>query len=98
MPSTTADRLRALLRWARGSTRRVAALLGVSQWTVQRWVTRKAGVAGALAPAMSRRSRTSCGHGGSPESVRAGELRQEHGVVVHARAQVRFPCWCRYFG
>ncbi|MEV7699872.1 Homeodomain-like domain-containing protein [Streptomyces avidinii] len=40
LPSTTMGRLRALLRWEDGSTRQVAALLGVSQRTVQRWVTR----------------------------------------------------------
>ncbi|MFB8029726.1 helix-turn-helix domain-containing protein [Streptomyces sp. NPDC055990] len=39
VPSSTEARLRFLLTAHRGSTRRVAAHLGVSQRTVQRWVT-----------------------------------------------------------
>ncbi|MES4892344.1 helix-turn-helix domain-containing protein [Streptomyces sp. NPDC096012] len=41
VPSSTEGRLRFLLKAHRGSTRRVAAVLGVSQRTVQRWVTKK---------------------------------------------------------
>ncbi|CAM5708196.1 telomere-protecting terminal protein Tpg [Streptomyces purpurascens] len=42
-PSGTEARLRFLLKTHRGSTREVAAVLGVSQRTVQRWVTKKPG-------------------------------------------------------
>ncbi|MCF3184598.1 helix-turn-helix domain-containing protein [Streptomyces polychromogenes] len=62
---TTADQLKALLRWERGSTRQVAAVLGVSQRTVQRWVTPKPGSQGRPNPATSRGSRNSCGPAGS---------------------------------
>lgn len=44
VPSSTEARLRFLLAAHRGSTRKVAAVLGVSQRTVQRWVTKKPGV------------------------------------------------------
>lgn len=43
IPSSTEARLRFLLTAHRGSTRRVAAVLGMSQRTVQRWVTKKQG-------------------------------------------------------
>ncbi|WP_406225715.1 helix-turn-helix domain-containing protein [Streptomyces anulatus] len=43
VPASTAARLRFLLASHGGSTRRVAAVLGVSQRTVQRWVTKKPG-------------------------------------------------------
>lgn len=43
VPSSSEARLRFLLATHQGSTRRVAAVLGVSQRTVQRWVTRKPG-------------------------------------------------------
>ncbi|MFF9607271.1 telomere-protecting terminal protein Tpg [Streptomyces sp. NPDC014684] len=41
IPSSTEARLRFLLKTHQGSTRRVAAVLGVSQRTMQRWVTKK---------------------------------------------------------
>lgn len=40
---TGASALRFLMRSEKGSTRKVARLLGVSQRTVQRWVTKKSG-------------------------------------------------------
>ncbi|MFC5785175.1 helix-turn-helix domain-containing protein [Streptomyces aureus] len=43
VPSSTEARLRFLLARNRGSTRKVATMLGVSQRTVQRWVTKKPG-------------------------------------------------------
>ncbi|MGV9843427.1 telomere-protecting terminal protein Tpg [Streptomyces fungicidicus] len=43
VPSSSEARLRFLLATHQGSTWRVAAVLGVSQRTVQRWVTRKPG-------------------------------------------------------
>lgn len=43
VPSSTDARLRLLLAAHRHSTRRVAAVLGVSQRTVQRWVTKEPG-------------------------------------------------------
>ncbi|RRQ72577.1 hypothetical protein CQW39_31020 [Streptomyces griseofuscus] len=42
IPSSTQARLRFLLERNRGSTRKVATMLGVSQRTVQRWVSKKA--------------------------------------------------------
>ncbi|MFJ4126082.1 telomere-protecting terminal protein Tpg [[Kitasatospora] papulosa] len=88
LPSTTMSRLRALLRWEDGSTRQVAALLGVSQRTVQRWVTRD--------PA--RRTQPGIRH----QETIAGLVRarwqprirarrrakaEEHGGIVHTRAR-----------
>ncbi|MEU0992141.1 helix-turn-helix domain-containing protein [Streptomyces sp. NPDC005953] len=43
VPSSTEARLRFLLATHRGSTQQVATVLGVSQRTVQRWVTKKPG-------------------------------------------------------
>ncbi|MYV39472.1 hypothetical protein GT030_11460 [Streptomyces sp. SID1328] len=43
VPSSTGARLRFLPAAHQGSTRGVADVLGVSQRTVQRWVTKKAG-------------------------------------------------------
>ncbi|MEU2228989.1 helix-turn-helix domain-containing protein [Streptomyces sp. NPDC018347] len=43
IPSSSEARLRFLLARNRGSTRKVATMLGVSQRTVQRWVTKKPG-------------------------------------------------------
>ncbi|MFG2540120.1 telomere-protecting terminal protein Tpg [Streptomyces sp. NPDC048511] len=91
LPSTTLSRLRTLLRREDGSTRQVAALLGVSQRTVQRWVTRD--------PA--RRTRPGIRH----QEAIAGLLRarwqprvrarrraqaEEDGVIVHTRARFGF--------
>ncbi|GAA3141921.1 hypothetical protein GCM10017687_68440 [Streptomyces echinatus] len=42
IPSSTEARLRFLLARNRGSTRKVATMLGVSQRTVQRWVSKRA--------------------------------------------------------
>ncbi|MFF3639391.1 helix-turn-helix domain-containing protein [Streptomyces sp. NPDC002250] len=50
VPSSTEGRLRFLLKAHRGSTRRVTAVLGVSQRTVQRWVTKKPGARPRRAP------------------------------------------------
>ncbi|MFF4249072.1 telomere-protecting terminal protein Tpg [Streptomyces sp. NPDC001822] len=91
LPPTTAGRLETLLRWEDGSTRKVAALLGVSQRTVQRWVTRN--------PA--RPTRPSARH----QETIAGLVRarwqprirarrraeaEKHGVIVHTRARFGF--------
>ncbi|MFE0420948.1 telomere-protecting terminal protein Tpg [Streptomyces sp. NPDC058953] len=46
VPSSTEARLRFLLATHRGSTQQVATALGVSQRTVQRWVTKKPGARG----------------------------------------------------
>ncbi|MGW5665436.1 telomere-protecting terminal protein Tpg [Streptomyces sp. NPDC003758] len=43
VPSSTEARLRFLLATHKGSTRKVAVVLGVSQRTVQRWVTKRPG-------------------------------------------------------
>ncbi|MFE7245226.1 helix-turn-helix domain-containing protein [Streptomyces sp. NPDC057580] len=93
VPSTTASRLRVLLRWARGSTRQVAAVLGVSQRTVQRWVTRKAG--GSRRPsARHEEAIADLVRARWQPRVRARRRAEaeEHGVVVHARCEVAYDC------
>ncbi|MFF4867394.1 helix-turn-helix domain-containing protein [Streptomyces sp. NPDC001231] len=54
VPSSTEARLRFLLVAHQGSTRRVAAVLGVSQRTVQRWVTKKPGARRPPGPLQDR--------------------------------------------
>lgn len=91
VPSTTASRLRVLLRWERGSTRQVAAVLGVSQRTVQRWVTRKAG--GSRRPsARHEEAIADLVRARWQPRIRARRraTAEEHGVVVHARARFGF--------
>ncbi|WP_392838525.1 helix-turn-helix domain-containing protein [Streptomyces sp. LN500] len=86
VPSTTASRLKALLRWEHGSTRQVAAVLGVSQRTVQRWVTRKVG--GSRRPsARHEEAIADLVRARWQPRVRARRRAkaEEHGVVVHAR-------------
>ncbi|MET9372254.1 helix-turn-helix domain-containing protein [Streptomyces griseoflavus] len=74
IPSSTEARLRFLLARNRGSTRKVATMLGVSQRTVQRWVTKKPG---------ARRPP-------GPLQVRAIEEAEAEGFVFHTRARFGF--------
>ncbi|MEU0836987.1 helix-turn-helix domain-containing protein [Streptomyces sp. NPDC005969] len=55
VPSGTPARLKFLLKTEKGSTRSVAALLGVSQRTVQRWITARPGARQHPGPAAARR-------------------------------------------
>ncbi|MFG2409936.1 telomere-protecting terminal protein Tpg [Streptomyces brevispora] len=91
VPSTTANQLRALLRWERGSTRQVAALLGVSQRTVQRWVTRKAG-SSSCPSARHEQTIADLVRARWQPRVRARRRAEaeERGVVVHTRARFGF--------
>ncbi|MBO0916737.1 telomere-protecting terminal protein Tpg [Streptomyces laculatispora] len=91
VPSTTANQLRALLRWERGSTRQVAALLGVSQRTVQRWVTRKAG-SSRRPSARHEQTIADLVRARWQPRVRARRRAEaeERGVVVHTRARFGF--------
>ncbi|MFI6125413.1 telomere-protecting terminal protein Tpg [Streptomyces sp. NPDC051064] len=91
LPPTTLSRLRTLLRWENGSTRRVAALLDVSQRTVQRWVTRnparrthpgnrhQEAIAGLVRARWQPRIR-----------ARRRAQAEEHGVIVHTQARFGF--------
>ncbi|WP_435867056.1 telomere-protecting terminal protein Tpg [Streptomyces zaomyceticus] len=91
VPSTTANQLRMLLRWERGSTRRVAALLGVSQRTVQLWVTRKAG-SSRRPSARHDETIVDLVRARWQPRVRARRRAEaeERGVVVHTRARFGF--------
>lgn len=91
VPSTTASRLRALLRWERGSTRQVAAVMGVSQRTVQRWVTRKAGGQGRPSPRHEQKIADLVRARWQPLiRARRRAAAEAGGVVVHARARFGF--------
>lgn len=91
LPSTTAAGLKALLRLEKGSTKKVAAVLGVSQRTVQRWVT----------PILSARGRPSPAHALKIDSVvrarwqpriraRRRAQAEKRGIVLHTRARFGF--------
>ncbi|WYB39816.1 helix-turn-helix domain-containing protein [Streptomyces sp. GD-15H] len=54
VPPSTEARLRFLLATHRGSTRKVATVLGVSQRTVQRWVTKNSGARRPPGPLQAR--------------------------------------------
>lgn len=90
VPATTADRLKALLRWERGSTRRVAVLLGVSQRTVQRWVTHKPGSRGRPNPRHEQKIAELVARWQPLIRARRRAAAEEGGVVVHARARFGF--------
>ncbi|MEU5347382.1 helix-turn-helix domain-containing protein [Streptomyces sp. NPDC020766] len=91
-PVPTGDTaVRFLLRAEKGSTKNVAALLGISQRTVQRWVTTRPGI----------RRRPSAVHAGLiDEAVRARwqplvrarrrALAEADGFVLHTRARFGF--------
>ncbi|MFI2010085.1 telomere-protecting terminal protein Tpg [Streptomyces jumonjinensis] len=91
VPATTADRLKALLRWERGSTRRVAVILGVSQRTVQRWVTRKPGSQGRPSSRHEQKIAELVRARWQPLiRARRRAAAEEGGVVVHTRARFGF--------
>ncbi|MEU2834061.1 helix-turn-helix domain-containing protein [Streptomyces lavendulae] len=91
MPAPAADRLKALLRWERGSTRRVAVILGVSQRTVQRWVTRKPGSQGHPSPRHEQKIAELVQARWQPLiRARRRAAAEEAGVVVHTQARFGF--------
>ncbi|MFF0052706.1 telomere-protecting terminal protein Tpg [Streptomyces sp. NPDC005498] len=90
-PTSTADRLKFLLKSQKGSTKRLAALLGVSQRTVQRWVTAKAGVQGHPSPAHARVIEDVVRIRWQPRvRARIQAQAEARGIVLHARARFGF--------
>ncbi len=91
VPSSTEARLRFLLTALRGSTRRVAAVLGVSQRTVQRWVTKKPGARRLPGPTQVRAIEDAVLARWQPR-VRARRRAQAEaeGFVFHTRARFGF--------
>ncbi|MFD3557951.1 telomere-protecting terminal protein Tpg [Streptomyces goshikiensis] len=91
VPEATADQLKALLRWERGSTRQVAAVLGVSQRTVQRWVTPKTGSQGRPSPRHEPKIAELVRARWQPLiRARRRAAAEAGGVVVHTRARFGF--------
>lgn len=91
VPSSTGARLRFLLAAHRGSTRQVAAVLGVSQRTVQRWVTEKPGARRPPGPTQVRAIEEAVLARWQPR-VRARRRAQAEaeGFVFHTRARFGF--------
>ncbi|WP_420710940.1 telomere-protecting terminal protein Tpg, partial [Streptomyces sp. NRRL S-118] len=91
VPSSTEARLRFLLTTHRGSTQQVATVLGVSQRTVQRWVTKKPGARRPPGPAKGLAIEEAVLARWQPR-VRARRRAQAEaeGFVFHTRA--RFGC------
>ncbi|MDU0258375.1 helix-turn-helix domain-containing protein [Streptomyces sp. PU10] len=91
VPSSTQARLRFLLATHRGSTQRVAAVLGVSQRTVQRWVTKKPGARRPPGPMQVRAIEEAVLARWQPR-VRARRRAQAEaeGFVFHTRARFGF--------
>lgn len=91
VPATTADQLKALLRWEQSSTRRVAVVLGVSQRTVQRWVTRIPGSQRRPSPRHEQKIAELVRARWQPLiRARRRAAAEEGGVVVHTRARFGF--------
>ncbi|MFJ1998069.1 telomere-protecting terminal protein Tpg [Streptomyces asiaticus] len=91
IPSSTEARLRFLLATHRGSTRKVATVLGVSQRTVQRWVTRRSGARRPPGPLQVRAIEEAVLARWQPR-VRARRRAQAEaeGFVFHTRARFGF--------
>lgn len=91
VPSSTEARLRFLLAAHRGSTRGVATVLGVSQRTVQRWVTKKSGARRSPGPTQVRTIEEAVLARWQPR-VRARRRAQAEaeGFVFHTRARFGF--------
>ncbi|MFD8486520.1 MULTISPECIES: telomere-protecting terminal protein Tpg [Streptomyces] len=84
-------RLRFLLAAHRGSTRQVAAVLGVSQRTVQRWVTKKPGARRPPGPAHVRAIEEAVLARWQPRVRARRRARAEaEGFVFHTRARFGF--------
>jgi hypothetical protein len=90
-PSSTEARLRFLLAAHRGSTRKVAAVLGVSQRTVQRWVTKKFGARRPPGPLQVRAIEEAILARWQPRIRARRRARAEaEGFVFHTRARFGF--------
>ncbi|MFH8663119.1 telomere-protecting terminal protein Tpg [Streptomyces afghaniensis] len=91
IPSSAEARLRFLLTMHRGSTRRVATVLGVSQRTVQRWVTKKSGARRPPGPLQVRAIEEAVLARWQPR-IRARRRAQAEaeGFVFHTRARFGF--------
>ncbi|MGW1412297.1 telomere-protecting terminal protein Tpg [Streptomyces sp. NPDC002403] len=91
VPSSTEARLRFLLAAHRGSTRRMATMLGVSQRTVQRWVTKKPGARRPPGPTQVRAIEEAVLARWQPR-IRARRRAQAEaeGFVFHTRARFGF--------
>ncbi|WP_331751742.1 telomere-protecting terminal protein Tpg [Streptomyces globisporus] len=91
VPSSNGARLRFLLASHGGSTRRVAAVLGVSQRTVQRWVTKKPGARRPPGPRHLRSIEEAVLARWQPR-IRARQRAQAEaeGFVFHTRARFGF--------
>ncbi|WP_448321743.1 telomere-protecting terminal protein Tpg [Streptomyces sp. CO7] len=91
IPSSTKVRLRFLLATHQGSTRKVATVLGVSQRTVQRWVTKKSGARRPPGPLQVRAIEEAVLARWQPR-VRARRRAQAEadGFVFHTRARFGF--------
>ncbi|MER6539559.1 helix-turn-helix domain-containing protein [Streptomyces sp900105755] len=91
IPSSTEARLRFLLARDRGSTRKVATMLGVSQRTVQRWVSKRAEARRPPGPLQVRAVEEAVLARWQPR-VRARRRAQAEadGFVFHTRARFGF--------
>ncbi|WP_434600174.1 telomere-protecting terminal protein Tpg [Streptomyces sp. A5-4] len=91
VPSSTEARLRFLLTAHQGSTRRMAALLGVSQRTVQRWVSKKPGARRPPGPAHARAIEDAVLVRWQPRvRARLRARAEADGFVFHTRARFGF--------
>ncbi|MEV5321722.1 helix-turn-helix domain-containing protein [Streptomyces sp. NPDC052687] len=91
VPSSTEARLRFLLAAHRGSTRRVATVLGVSQRTVQRWVTKKPGARRPPGPTQIRSIEEAVLARWQPRvRARLRAQAEAEGFVFHTRARFGF--------
>ncbi|WLQ53633.1 helix-turn-helix domain containing protein (plasmid) [Streptomyces poriferorum] len=91
VPSSAGARLRFLLAAHQGSTRRVAAVLGVSQRTVQRWVTKKPGARRPPGPLQVRAIEEAVLARWQPRVRARRRARAEaEGFVFHTRARFGF--------
>ncbi|MFB8321145.1 telomere-protecting terminal protein Tpg [Streptomyces sp. NPDC055954] len=91
VPSSTEARLRFLLTAHRGSTRRVAAHLGVSQRTVQRWVTTMSPARRRPGPRQVRAIEEAVLARSQPRiRARLRARAEAEGIVLHTRARFGF--------
>lgn len=91
VPSSTEAGLRFLLATHKGSTRSVAALLGVSQRTVQRWVTKRPGARRPPGPVQVRAIEEAVLVRWQPRvRARLRARAEAGGFVLHTRARFGF--------
>lgn len=91
VPPDTETRLRFLLAAHQGSTRQVAAVLKVSQRTVQRWVTKKPGARRSPGPAQIQVIDEAVSARWQPRVRARRQTRAEaEGFVLHTRARFGF--------